>query len=377
MKKNCETTNFKSLRMNGCKYVDKTMYLSKLENIGKVLSFMRPRRFGMSTLLSMMYHYYDVKSARLFEKLFVGTDVYENPTPNKNNFYVVKFDFASVSTSGMGEVELKVGFVKRIVDGIREFNEHYGYDFQPSLVGSESREVFADFLTYVKSLKLDNKLYVLIDGYDNFTNELLEGDAEGLFRMTGSRGIVRSFYATIKDFVAQGVVGRAFIAGVCSITLDSIQTGLNISKNISIDSRFSALVGLNREEASELSEDFFSKDIQSGYLFSSENSERVYKFANGDSFDVEMANKLSKLQKNKAYKEIVRTLNKNGEVRGELKTKFNLHGDLSRDEFVSLLYYFGYLTICRFEDGATIFVAVSENSMSCLSRAGKKGNFAN
>ena len=63
-------SDYKKLIENGNYYVDKTMYLEKLENVADTLLYLRPRRFGKTLLTSMMYYYYDINSKNFFDTLF-------------------------------------------------------------------------------------------------------------------------------------------------------------------------------------------------------------------------------------------------------------------------------------------------------------------
>lgn len=90
--------NYRKLQEEGYVYVDKTMYLEKLEDVGSTLVYLRPGRFGKTLFTSMMYYYYDINSKDLFETLFKDTYVYKNPTKLKNNYYILKLDFSNIET---------------------------------------------------------------------------------------------------------------------------------------------------------------------------------------------------------------------------------------------------------------------------------------
>ena len=117
--------NFKELIEQNDYYVDKTMYLEKLENTGMTLFYLRPGKFGKSLFTSMMFYYYDVKSKKLFNHLFKDTYVYQNPTKERNNYYVIKFDFSGMSSAEKSNEELEMEFKEKVVDGIRNFCIHY------------------------------------------------------------------------------------------------------------------------------------------------------------------------------------------------------------------------------------------------------------
>ena len=170
--------DYQELQTENYEYIDKTMYLQKLEDVGKRLIYLRPGRFGKSLFTSMMYYYYDVKSESLFEALFKSTYVFKNPTPNKNNYYVLKFDFSSLTTEEKQSVDLEMEFIGKLKGGIEKFNEHYNYDFEIDYDHLTPNRILLEFFIFFSKLKLEHKLYILIDEYDNFTNAILEGDGK-------------------------------------------------------------------------------------------------------------------------------------------------------------------------------------------------------
>ncbi len=369
--------DYKDLILEGYKYVDKTMYLEKLENYKKTLIYLRPGRFGKSLFTSMMSYYYDVKSVDLFESLFKETYVYKHPTSGKNNYYILKFDFSGISESKEQD-ELIDSFRNCVITGIDDFLNSYKIEYE------YNKEIPADdmiklFLSYVKGLELDHKLYIIIDEYDNFTNAILEGDT-GLFKNVVT-GIVKSFYANIKIYVKEGVVGRFFATGICPITLNSMTTGFNIATDISTDIEFNSMIGLTHDEVKKLLEDLVEeKDRENiynlmienydGYLFNEDSNEKVFNATlvmylldyyerfksipkqildNNITVNYEKIGNLIKLEDNKYYESLLDELLKTDGIIGELKTKFNLEESFSKEDIISLLYYFGYLTINGFD----------------------------
>ena len=116
--------NYKDLILENYLYIDKTMYLEKLENAGKTLFYLRPGRFGKSLFTSMMYYYYDINSKDLFDKLFNGLYIHQHPTKEKNNYYVLKFDFSGIDSANKNKEELAVAFKYNVLLGIESFNSY-------------------------------------------------------------------------------------------------------------------------------------------------------------------------------------------------------------------------------------------------------------
>jgi len=372
-------SDFKALIEQGYYYVDKTFYLEKLESIAKRITYLRPRRFGKSLFTSLLFNYYDIKSKDNFEKLFKNTYIYNNPTINKNNYYVLKFDFSGIYPNDNKVKSIEEKFKYKIIVGIEDFVNYYNFDYK---VNNEydCAQIFTNFRIYFKSLNLKNKIYVVIDEYDNFTNSLLTGDAKVLSVITGKDGFLKAFYSSIKEACSDSTVERVFITGVCSITLDSMTSGFNISTNITNDFRFNSMIGLTHEEVKDIikaveNDTIKQKEIYNimleyydGYLFNEEltendkvfNATLVMNFlsyyndtkkypkelidTNIFTGYVKLENLLT-IKNNEYYKEIINDILDNNKVSGRIITNLNLDENFNKEHVISLLYYFGYLSI--------------------------------
>ena len=366
--------NYQDLILENYLYIDKTMYLEKLENAGKTLFYLRPGRFGKSLFTSMMYYYYDINSKDLFDKLFNGLFVHKHPTKEKNNYYILSFDFSGINENKQEE-GLMNSFKKCVIAGINKFLNNYNFNYEIN-IDEPADDMIKMFLSYIQGLKLENKLYIIVDEYDNFTNAILEGSADKFIKIV--TGTIKSFYANIKIYVKEGVIGRFFATGICPITLDSMTTGFNIATNISNYEEFNSMIGLTHEEVNNLLNEVVEeknkreeiKQIMiknyDGYLFNEDAKEKVfnatlvmyllnfyqlYKSIPKDIMDSNIAfnsgkiDNLIELKNNSFYKELLNEIMENEHVDGILKIKFDLTRDLESDDIISLLYYFGYLTI--------------------------------
>jgi len=145
---------------------------------------------------SLLFYYYDVNSKKDFDTLFKSTYVYSHPTKEKNSYYILKFDFSGIVSGGKTEEELISKFDLAVKEGIMQFNTYYKTDF---LINEElsAEEILVRFLLYFDSLGKKEKIFLIIDEYDNFTNSILEGDAERFKNLVGNEGIVKAFYSSI------------------------------------------------------------------------------------------------------------------------------------------------------------------------------------
>ncbi len=363
--------NFKELREKDYLFVDKTEYIEKLEDYGEKIMYLRPGRFGKSLFTSMLFYYYDISSEGLFDSLFKGTYIYNKSTPNKNNYYVLKLDFSGIEILNNDKYTLETIFKDCVITGIQEFCARYGFDYKiDTNMGVSS--IMRYFLSYITMMNLDKKLYIIVDEYDNFTNAILRDQGDEFKDVVGDSGFVKAFYATIKVYIKEGSIDRIFMTGICPITLNAVTTGFNIAKDITTHPLFNEMIGLTQKEVLNLINDIkddkvypIMKENYDGYLFNIEgnktfNATLVMYFLGGYytlnkipkklmddniAFNYDKIDNFVTLQNNKFYQEVLEHLLKEGRINGILKSKFNLNMDFDRNDIISLLFYFGYLTI--------------------------------
>lgn len=352
-------------------YIDKTMYLEELENLGDTLVFLRPRRFGKTLFTSMMSYYYDINSKDKFEELFKDTYVYDNPTCNKNNYYVLKFDFSGISNYSELNDIMK-SFNSSIVRGITNFLNRYelSYTIDTSFFPAD---ILRNFLGYFQRLNLDNKIYLMIDEYDEFINGLYSNNIELYKYILKEGNILGSFYKVINSF-ADIVIDRIFITGVSLVSLDLIDDAFGISCNISNNLKLNSMLGFNHNEVKDLIKELPNKNKiynllvnnYDGYLFNEDAKDRVfnstlimYFLSNyyeenkiSDSLidynvipTFDKVNRLVMLDNNIYYRDVMNELIYNRKILGRLKYYYNIKHDIDNNDIISLLYYFGYITI--------------------------------
>ena len=376
--------DYKELITEDYYYVDKTNYLEVLEGISnKKIAYFRPRRFGKTMFTSMMYYYYDIKSKDMFEDLFKDTYIYTAPTDLRNSYYVLKLDFSGMSninTTDTNMIESK--FKDKVIEGIEKFLDYYDVNLELDYTKS-SATIMSTFL--YKS-KLDRKIYIIIDEYDNFTNAILQDNTDIFKSILGKNGFIKDFYARIKENCGT-IIDRVFITGVCSVSLDSMTSGFNIATNITNYSIFNAMTALTHEEAKKVieevdeskKEEIFNvmEESYDGYKFSYDAEEKVfnptlvmyyldyYNKFNKPTKNLMDSNILSnykqiesiiKLNYNNNYNDVLLEVMNNELISSKLKENFELDEDFLRDDIVSMLYYFGYLTIDSYSNDKYNFV---------------------
>ncbi|MDX1907846.1 MAG: AAA family ATPase, partial [Bacteroidia bacterium] len=224
------TSHFSSLIRGGYYYVDRTGYIPLLESLGeRYLIFLRPRRFGKSLWLSTLAHYYGREHAEAFGVLFGHLAVGRAVTPLANSYLTLQFDFSGIDTQTRETTY--AGFMEKIRQGILRFIDRYpglGGDAELTrLMAIDTPAVLmSQFITLVA--RQPYKLYLLIDEYDHFTNELISFDLDHFQEIVSRQGWVRKFYEVIKSGTGQGTVDRIFMTGVSPVTLDSLTSGFNI-----------------------------------------------------------------------------------------------------------------------------------------------------
>ncbi|MDW8297678.1 MAG: AAA family ATPase, partial [Raineya sp.] len=182
-------------------YVDKTSYLELLEKRKeKFVSYLRPRRFGKSLFVSLLEHYYDINRKADFQKLFGKYYIGQNPTPLANSYRILFFNFSGIDTETWESS--RSGFDSRVRNQVRTFlNKYHLWDEESrELILSEKRsEKILDCLFEEYVSRENVPIYVLIDEYDHFTNEILIRNIEEFKESVSRNGYVRKFYEVIKN----------------------------------------------------------------------------------------------------------------------------------------------------------------------------------
>ncbi|MCK4258999.1 MAG: AAA family ATPase, partial [Halanaerobiales bacterium] len=277
-------SDYIKMRSKDFLYIDKTKYIEILESYGEdYIFFLRPRRFGKSLFLSMLESYYDINTKAQFEQLFNGLYIGENPTPDANSYYILKFNFSGLNTSSQ---EILISdFSSLVLEALNKFCEIYNLDFEYTKEGLPS-VVLRSFLNRVES-KISEKIYVLIDEYDHFAKELLSFQVEVFEETISKTGFVRKWYEVLKNGTATGIIDRIFVTGVSPITLDSLTSGFNIASNLTRDPNLNEMMGFTEAEVLSLLKDIVDmtdvnqllpelKNYYNGYLFNEDVEQRVF-----------------------------------------------------------------------------------------------------
>ena len=244
--------DFKRIREEGFYYIDKTGYIPLLEQSGSFLFFVRPRRFGKSLMTSMLKCYYDVAEKDNFDALFGGLEIAKAPTSNKNRYQVLSMDFSQVNR-GAG-LSLQERFEAYIGSCLDVFLMRYA-DFYPDALVDECRKsgAGAKFTRISEYAKLKGyHLYLMLDEYDNFTNAMLRSEESPEYRgVTHGQGFYREWFKAFK-----GNFDRIYMTGVSPVTMDDLTSGFNIASNISQDEWFNSMLGFSEAECLRLYSDF-------------------------------------------------------------------------------------------------------------------------
>ena len=369
-------SNYEELIEENYYYVDKTNYIEKLEGLPqKRVMFLRPRKFGKTLFTSMLENYYDIKKEDKFEILFKETYIGKNPTKTKNSYYILRFNFSAIDTDNK-ENTIK-GFRKEVASSIKFFVDNYGLDFYIN-DDDEAENILSNLFKAFYIQKRNEKIYVIIDEYDHFANELLGFQTEEFKNIISKNGKVRKWYEALKRGT-ESVVDRIFVTGVAPITLDSMTSGFNIIKDLTQDPRFNEMMGFSEEELIKIMESQeidrkkqkellpIMKENYDGYKFSKDAKIRLYNsnmclyFLDGytsfgkipeELVDTNIASDYSKignmlrLCKNENRLDIIEKTVSGEAILTSLIRQFSPEKDeFEETEMVSMLYYLGYLTI--------------------------------
>ncbi len=250
-------SNFHAIRTEDYLYLDRTQYIPLLEEAGKQLVFLRPRRFGKSLLLSTLANYYDIKTADQFEVLFGGLAVGRNPSPERNRYLILRWDFSNVLAQGSAE-QIKQNLFDHLNVRIQGFINQYREQLpnvQINLLRDNALSSFEQLTTIVQ--EHGHQIYLLIDEYDNFANEVLVRDAHNTrpYReLLEGEGVLKGLFKIIKASAAEGKIARVFITGVSPLVLADMTSGYNVATDISLYEEFNNLCGISPAELQDLVE---------------------------------------------------------------------------------------------------------------------------
>lgn len=384
-------TNFTEIITDNYYYVDKTMFIPQIERTSRFFFFVRPRRFGKSLFLNMLSQYYDKNKAEKFEEVFGSLWIGKHPTANRNKYMVLSFNFSSVGGSTLEEIQKKFDEYCGII--LQSFARRYPSVFSEKQV-EEMQVLYGCVakLAYLCQIVADKeeKIYLVMDEYDNFANNVLSSYGTEYYRnMTHRTGFFREFLKAVKDYTST-VIERIFITGVSPVTMDDLTSGFNIALNTSNDPQFNAMIGFSEQELRTMLTHYQEQGMLKGsidsvieimkpwydnYCFSEEsldeptlyNSDMVLYFLNSylrtqrpprEMIDRNVRtdyNKLRHLIKvDKEFGEnagIIQELLINGGTTARINSGFSVHEMAKPDNFKSLLYYFGMLSIQKMKEG--------------------------
>lgn len=382
---NCD---FYSLITEGYLYVDRTDRIATIEEAGKNLLLLRPRRFGKSLLLSMLENYYDVAKADEFERLFGHLAIGKHPTPNHNRYVIMNWDFSAVNPQGEPE-EIQRALHNHINGCIEQFNARYRniLKYEMYCDPHDALRSFQSVLTAVQSSPY--KLYLLIDEYDNFANEVMMGghatSQQRYESLLYGEGALKTVFKAVKSATRGLGLDRTFMTGVSPVGLSDITSGYNIAENISLSPQFHDLCGFREAEIRPLLREVIA-GCQLPETQEAEVLDLIRAFYNGSSFSYRGSELLYNptlvlyflkiLQQERAYprrmldsnlamdkgkisyisrlpngrRVILDALNGESPVSiDELADRFGVEAMLAATQdttfMISLLYYFGVLTL--------------------------------
>jgi Predicted AAA-ATPase/PD-(D/E)XK nuclease superfamily len=381
--------DFHSLITRGHYYVDRTSFIAEQERLGnRNLLFARPRRFGKSLWISTLHHYYDIRFKDEFETLFGNLYIGKNPTPNRNNYIVLRFQFSGIDVSS--DERAYNGFRNNVKTGVQQcmgsYPNYFSDEDMVEVDTLDSPESMIQILfKWHKLRNIPHKIYILIDEYDHFANELFSLDIERFQNIVSRTGFVRKFYELIKNAMGEGVVERNFMTGVAPLTVDALTSGFNTVTPLTLRVDFHKLMGFTEQEVQSImqavgvSESNMPKVMSdltqwyNGYLFHHKATERLYnsdmvmyfaeQYERYQSYpdrmlDINIASDYTKVRKvfiinsdESTYVPLLKTITQEGVVSAMLTDIFNFEKLFEEADTVSLLFYMGWLTIKDTEEG--------------------------
>ena len=381
-------------------YVDKTMYLPQLEDEADCLFFIRPRRFGKSLFINMMRAYYDMSMSSRFQELFGNLWIGSHPTTLQGTFQVLYLDFSRIGGDISTLREDFDNYCNICINSFMDtYRQYYGDEFVKMVTDLKTSSSKLNALN-IEARKHGYPLYLIIDEYDNFTNSVLNEHGEKVYwALTHASGFYRDVFKKFK-----GMFSRIFMTGVSPVTLDDLTSGFNIGWNISTKKNFNQMLGFSTEDVREM----INYYKQAGKIRQDADTERIiadmkpwydnYCFSkpalitqskvfncdmvlyylrnfmeNGEppeqmidpntKTDYAKMKKLLQLDKlDGDRKGVIRTIIENGYIIGNVEDSFPARALTEPSIFVSLLFYYGMLTIKGIR-GAKLILGIPNNNV--------------
>ena len=390
-------SNYVQVRREGLLMVDKTMYLERMERAGNFLFLIRPRRFGKSLFLSMMESYYDIEAKGDFDTLFGDTYVGSHPTPERNAYQVLSLDF-SIAGGNIDELRENVNGYLDVIYGsfVSKYAKYYPEDYVRKY---EEQKSTSDRMNYVHNAfkRYNVKSYLIVDEYDNFTNNVLNKHGEAVYHaMTHAEGFYRELFKRFKPSFA-----RILMMGVSPVTMDDVTSGYNIATALTLEKQFNEMLGFSDDEVRQIIRYYnevgaFSLDEEEtlktmrpwydGYCFSEYGNVEGHHVFNTDmvlyylkSFllngeaptemvdpntktDYAKLDRVVRLDKiDGDRKGVLLDIAQRGYTYGRVKRSFPANQLTDPNMFKSLLFYYGMVTIQGIEEGLPILGIPNNN----------------
>ncbi len=286
--------DFYDVITSGYFYVDRTGYIPVIEDFGKTLLFLRPRRFGKSLLLSMLENYYDVAKADDFGRLFGHLAVGQQPTPRHNQYLILRWDFSVIATQGTA-TQMQQTIHDHLNDELDSFMRRYEHvlPYQAELNPDNGISSLTRVLTATRTTPY--AVYLLIDEYDNFANAvLMEGLSDSQQRyeaLVKGEGLLKTLFKTVKYGTQGRGIDRVFITGVSPVVMSDITSGFNIAEDIYLLSTFNDLCGFWEHEVADAIQQIVT-DCEAPPEKATEALDLIRQFYDGYSFTYDEANTL-------------------------------------------------------------------------------------
>ncbi|MCM1491148.1 MAG: ATP-binding protein [Muribaculum sp.] len=335
--------DFRSIRENGCVYIDKTPFIEKLLNSGNQYYFLgRPRRFGKSLFLSTLKHFF--KGEReLFKGLYI-----DNTEWDWTEYPVIHIDL----NADKYDVE---GRLPKVFDfRFREWEKIYGVEERADTLSARFNN-----LIRAAHKKTGQKVVILVDEYD----KPIVGNINNTELFNHYRVELASLYTNFKNCADD--IQLVFLTGVSRFSKLSIFSDLNNLRDISFDDEFADVCGITEKELFTIFEKGIQRLAESMELTYDEACAELkknydgYKFAKSGSDIYNPWSLLNALQESNigyywndtGYPSLIAEMLKN--INADLEDYFDttckmddLKGlDINSPKPLALLYQTGYLTI--------------------------------
>ena len=256
-------SDFKELKENNYYFIDKSLFIKDIiDENAKVILLPRPRRFGKTLNLSMLYYFFsntDEDYSHLFKNLKIK-DTEDRYLDKQGKYPVVFLTFRGVKDLSWEDC------LENIQDIISSQYESHAYLLEGELLSDKEKTVYRDIVNlsaskvhYQKAL---SKLICYLERYYNQKTIVLIDEYDQPIQSGYMNGYYEEVISFMRGFLESGLkdnnsLEKGVLTGILRVAKESIFSGLNnLMVSTLLEDKYDSYFGLLEEEVEEIFNDY-------------------------------------------------------------------------------------------------------------------------